>query len=350
MGQWRWGWGCAAACVLAFGMTAGAQDAGGSPHPAHYRLVKTLPLTNSGGWWDYLGRNPEDRQIYVSAGNQIIVVNADTYDIEGTIGPLNGTHGVAISHRDEHGFTSNGGSNDTTEFDAKSLQVMRTIPLPIQRPDGLIHDPATDRIFFFNHNGQAAAVDASSGKVVGTVELPSKDAEFAAADGHGHVFDNLEDSSQVVEIDAKTLKIMNVWPLAPCEHPSGMAMDTYHKRLFVGCHNQMLAVMNAETGKVVTTLPIGPGVDAVRFDAKFSRVFASSGGNGGTITVIHEDNPNRYTLLGNLKTQAGARTMELDPETHKVFTVTAQFQPPAPGQRRGRMVPGSFHLLVYWDY
>lgn len=343
-------WSLAMAVALCVACMAGFAGAQGSAQPAHYRLVKTLPLANSGGWWDYPGRNQEDRQIYISAGDQIIVVNADTYDIEGTIGPLKGTHGVAISHGDEHGFTSNGGSNDSTEFNAQTLKILKTIPLPIQHPDGLIHDPATDRIFYFNHEGQAAAVDASSGQVVGTVALPSKDAEFAAADGHGHVFDNLEDSSQVVEINSKTLKLMNAWPLAPCQHPSGMAMDTYHQRLFIGCHNQMLAVVNAETGKVVSTLPIGPGVDAVRFDEKFSRVFASSGGGGGSITVIHEDNPNQYTLVGTIHTQQGARTMEIDPETHKLFTVTAQFQPPAPGQRRGTMIAGSFHLLVYWNH
>ncbi|MGH9468575.1 MAG: YncE family protein [Terriglobales bacterium] len=341
-------WGCVAACVLALAVMAGAQ---GSPHPDNYKLVKSIPLHNTAGWWDYLGLNQEDREVFVSAGNQVLVINADTYDLEGSIGPLDGVHGVAISHRDEHGFTSNGGSNSSTEFNAQTLKVIRTIPLPIQHPDGVIHDPATNRIFYFNHDRHAAAVDASSGRVVGTVLLPGKDAEFAAADGRGHVFDNLEDSSQEIEINARNLKIMRVWPLAPCQHPSGLAMDAYNRRLFVGCHNNMLAVVNAETGAIVSTFPIGPGVDAVRFDPKFKLVFSSSGGDSGSITVIHEDNPNHFTLLGTIATAPGARTMELDPETHKLFTDTAQFAPRQPGQTgRPAMLPNSFHLLVYWNY
>ncbi|MGH9487555.1 MAG: YncE family protein [Terriglobales bacterium] len=327
-----------------------AQGAGSS-RPFNYRQVETIPLHTTGRFWDYLARNQEDRQIFVAAGNQVIVINADTYELEGTIAPLQQVHGVAVAHQDNHGFTSNGGSNSSTEFNLQTLKILKTIALPIQHPDGIIFAPHVDRVFYFNHDSHAAAVDASSGKVVGTILLPSKDAEFAAADRHGHVFDNLEDSSQLVEINARSLKLMAVWPLAPCQHPSGLAMDTFNRRLFVGCHNNMMAVVNAETGRIVSTIPIGPGVDAVRWDEKYKLAFASSGGDGGTITVVHEDNPNHFTLLGNLHTQPGARTMEIDPETHKLFTVTAQFAPPAPGQPpyARKMIPGTFHLLVYWN-
>lgn len=338
--------------VLAAAVAAAAAQApGGSSTPANYRLVKTVPLNNN-GFWDYFGMDQPNRRLYVSAGTKEIIVNADTYAVEGEIGGLSGTHGVAVDTGDEHGFTSNGGSNSSTEFDLKSLRVIKNIPLPIQRPDGFVYDPATNRVFFFNHDSHAAAVDASTGAVLGSILLPSKDAEFAAADGRGHVFDNLEDSSQEIEIDARTLKILHTWPLAPCQHPSGLAIDPYSMRLFVGCHNNMMAIVNANDGKVITTIPIGGGVDATRFDPKFKLAFSSNGGDGGTITVVHEDSPDHYTLLGNIPTEPGARTMELDPETHKLFTMTARFEPPVPGQPRYRrkLIPGSFHLLVYWNH
>jgi len=336
----------------------------GSARPDGYHVTKSVSLPNSGGGWDYLGIDAPAHKLYVSASNQEDVVDTRTLKLIGTVSGLKGTHGVAISDKDGHGFTSNGGDNSSTEFDLKTLATIKNIPLPIQRPDGIIYDPATDRVFIFNHDSQAVAINAADGTVAGTVALPSKAAEFAVADGRGHVFDNLEDSSQEIEIDAQSLKVINTWKLAPCAGPSGLAMDAATHRLFVGCHNGMMAIMNADNGKIVATEPIGGGVDATRFDPTTKLAFSSNGAGTGTITVIHEDSPDTFTVVGNIPTEAGARTMEFDPNTNNLFTVTAKFKPAAPARRgpaapggregrgRGRgfsfpqRVPGSFHLLV----
>src|SRR6185312_11152612 len=353
MSKLRWvglGLGVLAVCLL-----AGAQS--GSDRPGGYHVGQSVTLPGGGGW-DYLGIDVPGRRIYVSASTEEDVVNADTFQVVGKVEGLKGTHGVAISGKDGHGFTSNGGGNSMTEFDLKTLATIKEIPLPIQRPDGIIYDPATDRVFAFNHDSKAVAVDAKTGEVAGTVDLPSKASEYAVADGRGHVYNNMEDSSVEIEIDAKTLKITHQWPLSPCEGPSGLAMDTQTRRLFIGCHNGMMAMMNADTGAIVATVPIGPGVDANRFDEGTKLAFSSNGGGTGTITVAHEDSPGKLTLVGNIPTEAGARTMELDPKTHTLFTVTAKFEPAPPrpageaapaGRGRGprrQMVAGSFHLLV----
>ncbi|MGH9487556.1 MAG: YncE family protein [Terriglobales bacterium] len=328
-------------------VVVGMARAQGSSHPDGYHLIKTVKLNNNRGW-DYMDIDVQRQRLYVSAGDKEIVINARTFAVEGTVPGLKGTHGVGISDRDDHGFTSNGGGQDATEFNLATLKVIKTVLLPIRYPDGVIYDPASDRIFYFNHDSHFAAVNAGNGSVAGSTLLPTRAAEFAAADGRGHVYDNLESSSSEIEINSHTLKILHDWPLAPCQHPSGLSMDTQSRRLFVGCHNHMLAVMNADTGKVVATLPIGGGVDATRFDPGTKLVF-SSNGEDGTITVIHEDSPDHYTVLGNIPTALGARTMEVDPQTHDLFTVTAKFQPPQLGQPRyrRRMVPGSFELLIF---
>ncbi len=332
--------------MLALTLVVSAQSAQGSSQPEGYHVVKTVKLNNNRGW-DYMDIDNARHRLYVSTGDKEIVLNADTDAVVGEVTGLKGTHGVGISDRDNHGFTSNGAGNDTTEFNLTTLKVIKTIPLPIVRPDGVIYDPASDRIFYFNHDSHAAAVDAKTGTVAGSILLPSRAAEFAAADGRGHVYDNLESSSQEVEINSRTLKVMHVWPLAPCKGPSGLSMDRTSRRLFVGCDNNMLAVMNADTGKVVATLPIGGGVDATRFDPKTKLVF-SSNGEDGTMTVIHEDSPDHYTVLGNVPTARSARTMEVDSQTGKLYTVAAKFEPRKPGAPRYRrhMVPGSFALIV----
>ncbi|HEY7838669.1 MAG TPA: YncE family protein [Terriglobales bacterium] len=335
----------------------------GSARPDGYHVTKSVSLPNNGGW-DYLGIDAPAHKLYVSASDQEDVVDTRSFKLIGTVSGLKGTHGVAVSDKDGHGFTSNGGDNSSTEFDLKTLATIKNIPLPIQRPDGIIYDPASDRVFIFNHDSQAVAINAADGTVAGTVTLPSKAAEFAVADGRGHVFDNLEDSSQEIEIDAQSLQVINTWKLAPCEGPSGLAMDAETHRLFVGCHNGMMAIVNADDGSVVATVPIGQGVDATRFDPATKLAFSSNGGSA-TITVIHEDSPDKYTVVGNIPTEAGARTMEFDPNTNNLFTVTAKTKPAAPaargaapaaggreGRGRGRgfafpqRVPGSFHLLV----
>jgi DNA-binding beta-propeller fold protein YncE len=219
-------------------------------------------------------------------------------------------------------------------------------------PDGIVYDPASKRVFAFNgRSSSATAVDAEKGTLAGTVMLEGKP-EFPAPDGQGHVYVNIEDKSEVMEIDSRALSVLNKWPLAPCEEPSGLAMDTKSRRLFSGCDNKMMSVMDADTGKVVTTVPIGAGVDATWFDPGTKYVFNSCG-QDGVLTVIHEDSPDKYTVVENVTTEKGARTMALDPKTHTVYLALAEVEmlPPAAGDAKGRprrkVQPGTFGLLEF---
>ena len=217
-------------------------------------------------------------------------------------------------------------------------------------PDAIAYDPATQRVFTMNgRSDDSTAIDAKSGKVVGTIPLDGKP-EFEVADGQGHIYANLENKSEIVQIDSKNLTITARWPLAPGVSPSGLAIDKKNRRLFSGCHNKVMVVLDADTGKVIATPPIGLGVDADRFDPGTGFAFASTG--SGVLSVIHEDSPDKFSFVEDVPTQMGARTMALDPKTHEVFLVTAQFTPPpaaAPDNPhpRGGMVPDSFVVLVF---
>jgi len=316
--------------------------------PGGYQLIKKVTLGGD-GFWDYLGIDPERRHLFISHSTHVMVVDADSYKVVGDIPDTQGVHGIAVAAEFGRGFVSDGGASQATIFDLATLKTIGTAKTNAG-PDGIIYDPASKRVFTFNgRSSSATAIDAKTGDVAGNIDLGG-DPEFAAADGEGHVFNNLEDKSIVLEIDSKNLKILNRWPLAPCESPSGMAIDTEHRRLFIGCHNKLMAVMDADNGKVVATVPIGQGVDANRFDPSTQLAFASTG--DGHLTVVHEDSPDKYTVVQTLDTQRGARTMEVDPKTHNVFTVTAEFGAmPAdvkPGERRRPpIIPGSFTLLVF---
>ena len=230
-----------------------------------------------------------------------------------------------------------------------TLAVLGEVKATGENPDAIIYDPASRRVFAFNGRGKnATAVEAGAGTVAGTIPLDGKP-EFAAADGEGRVFVNIEDKNEVTAIDARALRVVNTWPLAPCEEPTGMAIDAAHRRLFVGCHNKTMVVMDSGTGRVVATLPIGEGVDATAFDPGTSLAFASNG--DGTLTVVREDGPDSFRVLENAVTQRSARTMALDVKTHRVFLAAAEFgpaPPPTAEQPRPRppMLPGSFTILV----
>ena len=315
---------------------------------ANYHLIKKIVLGGE-GFWDYLKMDSSARRLYISRGTHVMVLDADTYKVVGDIPDTQGVHGIALAPEYGRGFASDGGANEVTIFDLKTLKTLGTVKTG-EGPDGIIYDPASHRVFTFNGRaGTSTAIDAKTGKVAGTIDLGGRP-EFAAADGKGHVYNNLENKSIVLQIDSHSLKILNRWPMAPGESPSGMAIDAKHRRVFSGCHNQMMAILDADTGKVIATPPIGRGVDANRFDPRTQLAFSSNG--DGTLTVIHEDSPDQFTVVQNVQTQRGARTMALDRKTHRVFLVTAQFgppQPPKPGQRfrRPTIVPGSFTLLVF---
>jgi DNA-binding beta-propeller fold protein YncE len=339
-----------------------------SDNVAGYHLTSTIPLPDD-GFWDYLGIDEPNHHLFVSHSNEVLVISTENNQVIGKLSPTPGSHGVVISQKDGHGFTSNSGNSSGqqgvssfTEFDAKSLAIIKQIILPIGGSDGIVYDPATDRVFGLTHGKKDVAVDAATGEVAGVVDIPGA-AESAAADGKGHLFNVMEDTSVLVDIDTKSLKVVNQWPLAPCEGPSGVDMDTKTRRIFIGCHGGgdntgVMAVFNPDTGKVVATIPIGGrGNDAVRFDPSAKLAFASEG--EGDITIIREESPDKFTALGNVKTQSGARTMECDSATHTLYSVTAKFGPPPPpdpnapapaqggrGRGRGPMIPGSFSLLV----
>ena len=316
--------------------------------PSGYHVTKTLKLGGDGGW-DYLTVDAKARRVYISRSSHVMVVDADTGAVVGDIPNTNGVHGIAIAPDMDKGFVSDGRDNTVTIFDVKTLKILGTAPTG-KNPDAIIYDPASKRVFTFNGTGKdATAIDAKTGTVAGTIPLGGKP-EFAAADEKGHVFVNIEDTNEIVQFDSNKLAVENRWKIAPGEGPSGLAMDRKHRRLFSVCSNKLMVVVNADNGQVVTTVPIGAGTDAAGFDPETGFAFSSNGGDG-TLTVVHEDSPDKFTVVDNVPTLRRARTMALDGKTHQVYTVTAEFgQAPAPTTEQPRprapMVPGSFTLLI----
>ena len=312
-----------------------------------YHVTHTYTLGGDGGW-DYLSLDTVGHRLFVARQDRVMVLDPASGKVLAEIPGLNRAHGIAFDYADGKGFATSGGDSSVVIFDLKTLQVTgRTIAAP--DADAVLFDPVTKRIFTFNGDSRSSSViDAASGKRIGTIDLGGGP-EFAVSAGDGKLYVNLEDSSAIDEIDAATMKVLRRWPLAPCQSPSGLAIDRAHHRLFSGCHNKVMAISDAQAGKVITTVPIGEGVDANRFDPGTQLAFASTG--DGTITVVHEDGPDTYSVVTNVATKRGARTMEVDLATHVVYTVSADFGPPpapTPDQPRPRpsIVPGTFALLV----
>jgi YVTN family beta-propeller protein len=285
-----------------------------------YSVIKKISIPGTGSW-DYLAVDEAARRLYVSHGTQVEVVDIDALTVVGSIPNTAGVHGIAIAPDLGRGFTSNGQASTVTIFDLKTLKPIADVPTG-KKPDAIIYDPATLRVFAFNGGSNSAtAIDAATGKVAGTVNLDGGP-EFAAADGNGFVYNNLEDESLVLKINSRELKIEQRWPVAPCSSPSSMAMDRANRRLFLGCRSKVMAVLDADSGKVITTLPIGDHVDATAFDPQTKLIFNSNG--EGTITVIHQDSPDQYSVVETVKTVPRAKTMALDPKTHRLFLSTAE--------------------------
>jgi hypothetical protein len=307
-----------------------------------YHVIKTVPVPGDDGW-DYVAVDSAARRVYISHGTHVVVMNADTYAIEGDIPDTPGVHGIAIAPDLGRGFISSGRANTATIFDLKTLKTIGTAKTDAN-PDAIAYDSVSKRVFTFNGRGKnATVINATDGTVVGTIALGGKP-EFAVADGKGKMFANNEDTSEVMEIDTQKLSVTHRWPLAPCKSPSGLAMDLKNRRLFAGCDDKVMAVVNADAGNVIATVTIGDGVDANAFDPAADYAFSSNG--DGTLTVVHEDSPDKLTVIDNVPTKKSARTMGLDLKTHNIFLPAADFDPPAPGERRGKMKPGSFVILV----
>jgi DNA-binding beta-propeller fold protein YncE len=316
--------------------------AAGDRGASGYHVAKSIPVGGEGSW-DYATVDAEARRVYVSHGTHVVVLDADTQAVVGDIPDVQGVHGIAIAADSGHGFVSNGRANNITMFDLKTLKTLSTIPAGTN-PDGIIYDRTTKRVFAMNgRSGDITAIEAAEGKVAGTIPIGGK-LEFAAADGKGTIYVNVEDKSELVHVDANKLTVLHRWPLAPCTEPSGLAMDIRTRRLFVGCDNKMMAILNADTGRVVTTVPTGDGTDANAFDPGTGLAFSSNG--EGTLTVVHEDSPDKYTVVENVATKKSARTMALDLKTHNIFLPAADFDAPAAGERRGKMKPDSFVVLM----
>jgi hypothetical protein len=328
--------------ITSVALVALAAGPGRAAGPSGYQVSKMVPVSGD-GFWDYVTVDSTARRIYISHGTKVVVLDADSFAPVGEIPDTQGVHGIAIAADLGKGFTSNGRANTATIFDLKSLKTLGTVQTG-QNPDAIVYESATKRVFTLNGRSKdATAINAVDGSVAGTLELGGRP-EFAAADGAGKIFVNIEDISELVEIDAQSVKILYRWPLAPCESPSGLSMDQKNRRLFVGCHNKMMAVVNADTGKVIATPAIGEGVDATNYDPGTGLAFSSNG--EGTLTVVKQESPEKYSVLENVPTKKSARTMGLDLKTHNIVLPAADMEPPKEGERWPSMKPGTFVLVV----
>ena len=305
----------------------------------HWKLADT-------GWWDYLAVDSPAHRVYITRGDHVDVLDTETGKQLGAIGNLHGTHGVAFDTAGKLGFVSDGGGNAVVAFDRATLAIVAIIPAGTN-PDGITFEPATHTVWAFNgRSHDATVIDAVTLKVVATIALPGKP-EFPQADGTGIVYDNIEDKSEIVRLDAHTMKLTDTWP-AGCDSPSGLAIDTTGHRLFTVCDGNKMAVLDYTTGKVLATPAIGTGPDAARYSAKQNLAFASCG--EGVLSVV-DASPADYKTIETLPTQKGARTMAYDPATDRVYLVTADFGPrpdPTPTNPRPRpaMIPGTFTVIV----
>lgn len=333
--------------TLLLGLVAGLFPGSSSaaPGPSGYRVVKTIPIGGEGRW-DYCVVDTEARRVYVSHGTRVVVVDADSGAVVGEIPNTVGVHGIALAPELGRGFITAGRANTVVFFDLKTLKPIITVKSGGINPDAVYYDAQTKRVFAFNgRSANAIAINASDGKPVGMIPVGGKP-EFAAGDDHGHVFVNIEDKSQLLEIDAQKLSVLHRWPLTGCKEPSGLAFDQKNRRLFSVCGNKKMMVVNADTGKVVATPAIGDDPDAAGFDPGTQLVF-SSNGESGDLTVIRQEAPDKYTVVENVPTRKYARTMAIDYKTHNIFLPIAEFEPVAPkGDEEPPMKPDSFGLLL----
>jgi DNA-binding beta-propeller fold protein YncE len=316
--------------------------AAAKPGSSGYHVIKTVSVPGDEGW-DYVYVDSDARRVYISHGSHVVVMNADTYAIEGDIPDTQGVHGITVAPDLGRGFTSNGRANTVTIFDLKTLKSIGTAKTDAN-PDAIIYDAATKRVFSFNGRGKnATAINAADGSVVGAIPLGGRP-EFAVTDDKGSVYVNDEDTSELHHLDSQNLKELHKWPLAPCKSPSGLAADLKSRRLLSVCDDKVSSVVDADSGKVVANPAICDGPDAAAFDPSANLFFVSCG--DGHLTVIHEDSADKYTVVENVATKKTARTLGLDLKTHKIFLPSAEFEPPAPGERRGKMKPGTFAIIV----
>lgn len=301
------------ALILIFGLSIGV-----SAQTSDYKVTGKI-IIGGEGRWDYTAVDASNHRLYVSHATKVHVVDLTTNKVVGEIDGLNGVHGIAFAPEFGKGFISNGRNDTVTVFDLKTFKTLGGIHVTGTNPDAIVYEPFTKRIFTFNgRSSNATAIDAKTDKVVGTVKLDGK-SEFSASNGKGRMYVNIEDKSLIEEFNPKTLKVISKWPIAPCESPSGLALDIKNNRLFAGGDNKLMAVVDAKSGKVITAVPIGGRVDACAFDPTTNLAFSSNG--EGTLTVVKEISPSEFKVLDNVPTEKGLRTMALDPATHNVYLI-----------------------------
>lgn len=307
-----------------------------------YKITHTYTLGGDGGW-DYVIPDPPKHRLFIGRQNRVMVVDENDGKLLGEVTDINGAHGVAIVEHTGHGFATSGNDASVVMFDLKTFKVLGRIPAA-EDADAIIYDPASDRVFTFNGDAHSSTViDPGAGKLITNIQLGGKP-EYGASAGDGKVYANIVDNGEVVEIDAKKLTVARRWTIAPAKQPVAMAIDVKHHRLFSGCRSGVMAISDYESGKVVTTVQIGAGVDGAGYDPASGDAFASNA--DGTLTVIHQDSPDKYHVVENLQTARGGRNMGLDAVTHRVFVVSAKFGPATEANRRPPVIPGSFMMMV----
>lgn len=319
--------------AMAGTVSAGAQG---------YQITQTYELGGAGSW-DYVVPDPASHRVYVARQTRVMVIDADSGKLIGEVADVHGAHGTAIAPKTGHGFATSSEDKSVVMFDLKTLKVLSRIPAA-EDADAVIYDAPSNRVFTMNGDANSSTViEPVEGKLIKNLELGGKP-EYAVSAGDGKVYANITDKSEIVEIDTKTATVSRRWGTAPCKQPVSMAIDTAHHRLFSGCRSGVMAVMDYQAGKVVTTLPIGAGVDGAGFDAATADLFASNA--DGTLTVIHQDGPDSYKVVQTVTTPVGSRNMGVDPVSHKLFVASAKFAAPATPGGRKTVVPGTFAMMV----
>ena len=311
---------------------------------SHYKTLKEIPIGGEGGW-DYVSLDSTARKLYLSHATKVIVVDLEKGKISGEILDTPGVHGFAIAPELGRGFSSNGKENKVSIVDLKTLKTLSKISTG-ENPDAILYDPKQQEVYAFNGRSKSATIiQAKTGKIVATLPLPGKP-EFAAVDPEARrVYVNIEDKSRVVAIDTVKHVIASNWSVAPGDTPSALSIDLKNHRLFIGCENLKMVMMDSTTGRVITSVPIEKGVDANAFDSASMMVFSSNG--SGTVTVAHEQSPDSLQVIQTLKTEKGARTLALDPLTKNIYLPSAQFDPQSSGEHRPKIISGTQKLLVY---
>ena len=337
-----------ASAALLFLIQGCAAPSAVGPGPSEYAVVDRVTIGGAGGW-DLLAFDQVRQQLFIARGDRVQVWSARSKQLAGEIAGTAGVHGVALAQELGRGFTSNGRANAVTVFGLDDLRSLATVTVPGENPDAILYEPKFKRVYAFNGRSRnVAVIDAVNLKVLSSIPLPGKP-ELAVSDGGGHVFVNIEDTAELAVIDQAANMVRARWPLAPCTNPTGLAIDTAHMRLFSVCDNHKMVIVDAQSGRLVAVVPIGGAPDGAEYDAALGLAFSAN--SDGTLTLVHESDPEHFVVVADVPTQERARTLALDPVSHRVYLVTASFGPTAAAtaeqpKPRAAMIPDTFTILV----